>query len=383
MSRPTILIAGGGTGGHVFTGVAVAEALGKLADVEVVFVGTDRGVEARVVPTGGWRLERLDVVPMKGGGLSRAVRGGLVALRATAKAARVVRALRPRAVLSVGGYAAGPATLAAALLGVPVAVVEPNAAPGLANRLLAPFARRAFLAWAEAAPRFRAGAVRMHGVPLRAGFAPRAMPCGRPRPRVLVMGGSQGAAVLNERVPEAIALLAGRGCALQVLHQAGRDRDAAVRERYARAGIAAEVVPFIDDVAGALADADLVVARAGAGTIAEVTAVGRPSVLVPFPFAADDHQGKNAEALAAAGAALCLRQERADAPTLAAAIEGLARDEAARRRMADAARDRGRPDAALRVARDLLELAGLAAREPRANGAPAPRPAPSLAGRTN
>ena len=363
MTRPTLLIAGGGTGGHVFPAVAVAEAAQALADVEVVFVGTDRGVEARVVPAGGWRLERLVVEPMKGGGPARALRGAAIAMRALFGAAGIVRRLRPRAVLSVGGYASGPATLAAALLGVPVAVLESNSTVGLANRLLAPFARRAFLAWEEAEPSFRARTVRRFGVPLRAGFAPVAYAPERARARVLVMGGSQGAAVLNERVPDAVARLVHDGRSVDVVHQAGSGRDDAVREAYARAKVErVTVVPFIDDVARAIADADLVVARAGAGTIAEITAIGRPSILVPFPHAADDHQARNAESLARAGAAVCVRQERADAASLSTEIGRLLSDHAARSAMADAARSRGRPDAAREVARELLALASIAER---------------------
>jgi UDP-N-acetylglucosamine--N-acetylmuramyl-(pentapeptide) pyrophosphoryl-undecaprenol N-acetylglucosamine transferase len=397
LTRPTILIAGGGTGGHVFPGVAVAEAAQSLADVDVVFVGTARGVESRVIPARGWRLELLDVEPMKGGGASRAVRGAAIATAATLSAAGLLRRLRPRAVLSVGGYASGPAALAAVFLGIPVAVLEPNSKVGLANRLLAPFARCAFLAWDEASAPFRAKAVRQYGVPLRAGFAPRAYPApgdAEPAARVLVLGGSQGAAVLNERLPEAIGRLmrerrsadaaSQKTPAIRVLHQAGRDRDAPVRDAYAAAGVpGARVVPFIDDVAQALADADLVVGRAGAGAIAEITAIGRPSLLVPFPHAADDHQGANADALERAGAAVCLRQENADVPSLAAAIGRLLADEGGRRAMAEAARSRGRPDAARYVARDLLVLARIAEREParlRTNGAEHARPS---AGRWN
>jgi UDP-N-acetylglucosamine--N-acetylmuramyl-(pentapeptide) pyrophosphoryl-undecaprenol N-acetylglucosamine transferase len=371
-----LLIAGGGTGGHVFPAVAVAEAALALADVDVVFVGTARGVEARVVPARGWRLERLDVEPMKGGGPVRAVRGGLVALRATIRAVGIVRRLRPRAVLSVGGYASGPATLAAALLGVPVAVLEPNSTVGLANRVLAPFARCAFVAWDEAVPAFRAKAVRQYGVPLRAGFAPRPSSRRDAGVRVLVMGGSQGAAFLNERLPEAFARLALEGRPVDVLHQAGRDRDAAVRAAYERAGVArARVVAFIDDVAQAIADADLVVARAGAGTIAEITAIGRASVLVPFPHAADDHQARNAQALERAGGAVCVLQAGADAAVLAGAMSRLLANDLDRRAMADRARARGRPDAAARVARDLLALGAIDARRPseprlRSNGGP-------------
>jgi UDP-N-acetylglucosamine--N-acetylmuramyl-(pentapeptide) pyrophosphoryl-undecaprenol N-acetylglucosamine transferase len=363
MTVPTILIAGGGTGGHVFPAIAVAEALKREADVEVVFCGTDRGVEARVVPSRGYRLEKLDVEPMKGGGPLRAARGALVALRATARALGLVRRARPRAVLSVGGYAAGPVSLAAALLGVPVAVLEPNSVTGLANRLLAPFAKRAYLAWEGAAGQFQADARRHFGVPLRAGFDP--VPYApRGTARLLVMGGSQGAAALNERMPAAVARVLQRVPAIEVVHQAGRDRDDEVRDRYARAGVTkVTVAPFIDDVARAIAEADVVVARAGAGTLAELTAVGRASILVPFPLAADDHQAKNAEALAKRGAAVCLRQDAATPESLADEIGRLMTDDAARLRMASASMALGRPAAARDIAHDLLALSQATRRE--------------------
>jgi UDP-N-acetylglucosamine--N-acetylmuramyl-(pentapeptide) pyrophosphoryl-undecaprenol N-acetylglucosamine transferase len=361
VSRPAILIAGGGTGGHVFPGVAVAEAAEALADVEIVFCGTDRGIEARVIPTRGWRLERLVVEPMKGGGSTRAVRGAFIAARATLHALVLVRRLRPHVILSVGGYASGPATLAAALLGVPVAVLEPNSVPGLTNRLLAPFARRAYLAWGEAAWAFRSATVRSFGVPLRPGFVARTY-APRDVPRVLIMGGSQGAAVLNERVPQAIGAVLARSRArvVDIVHQAGAGRDTPVRDAYERAGVVgATVVPFIDDVAQAIADADLVVARSGAGTLAEITAIGRPSLLVPFPHAADDHQAKNAEALERSGAAVCLRQDRATVERLAAEIDRLLGDRAQRIAMASAAAAYGRPNAAHEIGADLLALAAI------------------------
>jgi UDP-N-acetylglucosamine--N-acetylmuramyl-(pentapeptide) pyrophosphoryl-undecaprenol N-acetylglucosamine transferase len=345
----------------VFPAIAVAESMQALADLEVVFCGTARGVEARVVPARGWRLELLDVEPMKGGGPRRAVRGALVAARATVHALGLVRSLRPKAVLSVGGYASGPVSLAAALLGVPVAVMEPNSVVGLANRLLAPFAKRAYVAWDEAGARFRPRARRDFGVPLRAGFGPKAY-AATGKLRVLVLGGSQGAAALNERLPEAIARLADVP-GLEVVHQAGRERDAAVRAAYERENVErVSVVPFIDDVARALADADLVVARAGASCIAELTAVGRAAVLVPFPHAADDHQARNAQALARAGGAVCLRQEAADVTRLATEMGRLLRDDRARTVMADASRACGKPGAARDVAADLLVLAGIAER---------------------
>jgi UDP-N-acetylglucosamine--N-acetylmuramyl-(pentapeptide) pyrophosphoryl-undecaprenol N-acetylglucosamine transferase len=280
-----------------------------------------------------------------------------------------VRRLRPSVVLSVGGYAAGPVSLAAAVLGVPVTVLEPNNVVGLANRLLAPFARRAYVAWDETASGFRAEARRVCGVPLRAGFVPRPY-APRGTARVLVLGGSQGAAALNERMPEVVERLADVA-ALEVMHQAGRDRDAAVRAAYEAHGVKrVTAVPFIDDVAGALADADVIVARSGASSVAELTAIGRAAVLVPFPHAADDHQARNAEALARAGGAVCVRQEAADVPRLARELRALLLDDAARTAMADASRACGKPGAAGDVATDLLALAGIVLRpRSRTNGA--------------
>lgn len=385
-AKPSFVIAGGGTGGHVFPGLAVADALRRLADVDVTFVGTARGLEARVVPSRGYPLELLTVEPMKGGGVARAVRGAFVASAATARALAIVRRARPRAVLSVGGYAAGPVSLAAAALGVPLAILEPNAKMGLTSALLAPFARRAYVAWPEAARFVRASALRVVGVPLRDGFVPAPYAAHRPL-RVLVLGGSQGAKALNDRMPEAMARVArelreiGDGAEVDVLHQTGRDRDAAVRAAYAEEGVArATVVPFVDDVAAEIARADVVVARSGAGAVAEISAVGRPAILVPFPFAADDHQAKNAEALASAGGAIAVRQEAADAFRLARELVLLLRDDARRARMAEASRLAGKPNAAHAVAEDLLHLArvepasaaspGPASRERRTPGAP-------------
>ncbi len=372
MSPPRVLIAGGGTGGHVFPAVAVAEAIHALADVDVVFCGTARGIEARLLPALGWPLELLDVEPLRGRGASRAVRAAVMAARATVRGLALVRRLRPRVVLSVGGYAAGPVTLAAVLQRVPIAVLEPNSVVGLANRILAPFAERAYVAWDEAAVRFRAGARRFYGVPLRRSFVPSPY-TPRSTARLLVMGGSQGAAPLNERVPAAVARLSGALRGLAVVHQTGRGRDAQVRDAYAREGVEhVVVVPFIEDVAAAIAEADLVIARAGAGTIAEITAVGRAAVLIPFPHAADDHQRRNADSLAKAGAAVCIRQDTADPARLASEIERILGSHATCAAMADASRALGRPSAARDVALDLLALAGTGVRPKRANGVATP-----------
>jgi len=356
--RATILVAGGGTGGHVYPGLAVADALRSIADVDVVFVGTARGLEARVIPQQGYRLELLDVRPMKGGGVARAAKGAVIAARETVRAIALVRRIRPSVVVSVGGYAAGPVSLAAAILGVKIAVLEPNSVAGFANRLLAPFAARAYVAWEETGAKFRKGRARVVGAPLRAGFAPQPYAPRAGNARVLVMGGSQGAQALNERLPAAIARAAASVATIEVVHQAGRERDAAVREAYARENVShATVTEFIDDVPKEIARADLVVARAGAAT--EIAAIGRASILVPFPHAADDHQARNAESLAGVGGAVSIRQEAADAVRLASEIVRLLMDDVARKKMADAARAHGRPRAAMEIARDLLDLIGI------------------------
>jgi len=358
VSTTTILIAGGGTGGHVFPALAVAEALRAVADVEVVFCGTDRGMEKHVVPERGFRLERLVVDPIRGRGLAGAARGMLTAARATLHSFETLRAADPDAVLSVGGYAAGPVTLAARLRGLPIALLEPNCAAGITNRVLGPFAQRAYVACEEVAGVFPRNSIRVYGVPLRPGFSPRMSATGGP-PRLLVMGGSQGSAALNERVPLAIGRLAASGRSVRGVHQAGRGREGEVREAYARAGVQGITVSgFVEDIASAIADADLVIARAGAGTIAEIAAIGRASILVPYPRATDDHQARNAEALSRQGAAVWVRQEDAGPERLAGEIDRLLYDEAFRAKMAAAARARGRPDAARDVAIDLLGLAG-------------------------
>ncbi len=358
MSRPRIIIAGGGTGGHVFPGLAVADALVALADVEVIFCGTARGIEKDVVPARGYRLELLEVSPMKGGGAKRALGGAFTAAKATFRALRLVRGIDPAVVLSVGGYAAGPVALAAAIARVPIAVFEPNGVLGLTNRLLAPFAKRAYVTWPDVAARFSEGVRREIGVPLRAGFEPHPYQVGTKK-RLLVMGGSLGAQAINERLPEVAVALTRAHPGLEIVHQTGRGNDAAVRAAYAERGLAVDVRPFLDDVPAALRSADLVLARSGAGTVAELAAIGRAAVFVPFPFAADDHQTKNARAMERAGGARVLPQGDASVERLTAELGALLGDDAALQRMADAARAIGKPHAAWDAAGDLLALGGL------------------------
>jgi UDP-N-acetylglucosamine--N-acetylmuramyl-(pentapeptide) pyrophosphoryl-undecaprenol N-acetylglucosamine transferase len=358
----SILLAGGGTGGHVYPLVAVAEALKELApEIRVVFVGTERGIETRVVPSRGFELELVKVLPIRGFGATGALRGVLRAALSLPESRELLRRHRPAAVLTVGGYAAGPVSLMARLAGIPVGLLEPNAVMGLANRLMAPLVQRGYTAFAPAERHFVRGRVLRSGVPIRNGFSPAPyVLTARPR-RVLVLGGSQGARTLNEEVP--LALLQS-SIPIEVRHQCGQKDVELVRERYARGGdtgaaiVAAEVVPFIDDMPMALAWADLVISRSGASAVSEICAVGRPSLLVPYPFAAGNHQQINAETLASVGAARWLRNDLARSERIAVEISTLLGDEGLLRRMADAAVGYGRPNAAMHVAADLLTVVG-------------------------
>jgi UDP-N-acetylglucosamine--N-acetylmuramyl-(pentapeptide) pyrophosphoryl-undecaprenol N-acetylglucosamine transferase len=353
-----LVFAGGGTGGHVFPMLAVADAVRALApDVPLVFIGTERGLETKLVPDRGYRLELVRAIPMRGGGVTGALRGAVRAARSIPEMRALLASLAPKAVFSIGGYAAGPVAVAARLLSIPLALMEPNSEVGIANRLVAPLVQRAYTAFPESEKHFGAGAVLRTGVPLRAGFRPSAYAPGKEL-RVLVLGGSQGAVSLNESVPRALARVK---VPVRVVHQCGAGKDGAVRALYDElgAGTRAQVLPFIDDVAAELSRADLVIGRAGAGAVAEICAVGRPSLLIPYPFAGD-HQRHNAESIARAGASVCVRAQEATADRLAREIERLASEPGRLSTMAKAALELGRPDAALIVAKDLLSLAGLA-----------------------
>jgi UDP-N-acetylglucosamine--N-acetylmuramyl-(pentapeptide) pyrophosphoryl-undecaprenol N-acetylglucosamine transferase len=353
-----VVLAGGGTGGHLFPGLAVAEALEEAyPGVVVTFVGTARGLETRAVPRTGRALELVDVQPLKGRGPLGALAGLARVPRALFAARRLLARLDPEVVVGLGGYAAGPVVLAASLGGRPTALLEQNALPGLTNRLLARRVTRAYLTFPESADRFPKGVARVVGNPVRRAFTEDAGGPADP-PEVLVLGGSQGARTLNRVVPEALALLAAKGIRPKALCQTGAADEASVRARALELGLAVEVAAFVDDVAAAYRRAAVVVCRAGATTLAEICAVGRPSILVPYPFAADDHQTKNALALEAAGASVQLADRDLTPDRLADALADLLADPARRARMSEAAKARGRPDAAREIARDLPSLVG-------------------------
>jgi UDP-N-acetylglucosamine--N-acetylmuramyl-(pentapeptide) pyrophosphoryl-undecaprenol N-acetylglucosamine transferase len=361
-----IMVAGGGTGGHLFPGLAVVEELRRrVPDLEVRFVGTARGIEARILPERGEKLDLLKVTPLKGQGVAARLKSFARIPRAMKEASRLMRAFEPDLVLGVGGYASGPVLMAASLSGRPAAVLEQNAYVGMTNRILSRFVDRAYISFEQTREVFGKSKSRLTGNPVRHDFVEHARlaladPEGfesRAR-KVLVLGGSQGARKLNEDVPRALARAGTTGRGLQVVHQTGESMRDAVEKTYEELGIQANVVTFIDDMARAYSNAALVVARAGATTLAEVCAIGRPSILVPFPFAADDHQTKNAKALEEQGASICIRESDLVVEDLGDLIRGLLDDPMRRQAMARAAREHGRPDAAAAIVDDMLGWLG-------------------------
>lgn len=353
-----VLIMAGGTGGHIFPGLAVAESL-RLRGVEVRWLGARGGMECRQVPPRGIALDVVDIAGLRGKGAGRWLAAPWRLARAVLQASRLLGALRPSCAISFGGYAAGPGGLAAKLRGIPLLVHEQNRVPGMTNRVLARFSVCVLQAFPGTWPSQRQAVT--CGNPVRRDVAgldqPAARLAGRSGPvRLLVTGGSQGARALNRLVPEALALLPA-GLAVDVRHQCGRGREDETRAAYETAGIGAAVSEFIDDMAEAYGWADLVVCRAGALTVSEVAAAGLPAVFVPFPHAVDDHQTRNAEFLVERGAAVLMSEVTGSARQLADLLADLLGDGAKRLDMAVRARAAAAPDAADRVAALCLEHA--------------------------
>lgn len=360
--RPlTIVIAGGGTGGHLYPGVAVARALlAQVPDARVSFAGTARGIEARVIPREGFELDVIRSAGLKGKSIAAFLRGVAMVPAGLCDAWRLLSRRRPHVVVGVGGYSSGPVVLMAALRGIATLVLEQNAVPGFTNRRLAPFVRAAAVTYEGTLTYFR-GRGFVAGNPVRPEFMRAAGGAtGAPqRPRVLTLGGSQGSHAINVAMVAAAPELARRCPHLEIVHQTGARDQAWVREQYTAAGVPARVVDFLNAVAREMTEADVVVSRAGASTLAELAAVGRPAILIPLPAATDDHQRKNAQVLVDEGAATIV-DERALAGTpgpLIDAVAGLLLDPAARGRMSTAMHRFARPDAAARIVSRLLELA--------------------------
>lgn len=407
-----VLMVAGGTGGHIFPSLAVAEELRrrgeqKNPEYKIEFVGTHRPLEAKLIPAAGFRLRTVNSAGLKGIGGMQRLRNLLVLPRTAIEVARILRDFRPQVVVGVGGYLAGPVLLEAAVMGIPTILIEPNARPGLANRLLAPVVRAAAVGFAQTAGVFGKKA-QVTGHPVRRGFIEipprRRGPDGAPQGflpvpgslpaaaeslfTVLIVGGSLGSRAINNAVsqsvpwlpspagvaapdliPEIPGIAPGSGgppnevaglkagaapVGIRIIHQTGEHDYNEVRKSYHERGVAAEVRAFIDDMPGALAQADLVISRAGATAVAELAAAGRASILIPFPGATDQHQLENARTMQKAGAALVIEQSELTPERLGGEIRGLLLNPAALEAMENHAKGLARPDAAARIA-DLVE----------------------------
>jgi UDP-N-acetylglucosamine--N-acetylmuramyl-(pentapeptide) pyrophosphoryl-undecaprenol N-acetylglucosamine transferase len=348
-----MLIAGGGTGGHLFPGIALAEEFTtRHPRNTVLFVGSKRGLEARVVPAAGFALQTISARGLKGKSLVDFLRGLLLLPRAFVESWRILSRFRPEVVVGVGGYASGPVVFTAWLRRIPTAVQEQNALPGFTNRVLGHFVQAVFISFEEARSAFPAEKTHLVGNPVRRKLLDNYLrsKSAHDRFEVLVLGGSLGAHGLNGRVLEALGFLQDLRDAIDFVHQSGLADVEQVRKGYQALGFRAEVVDFIEDMSAAYARASLVVCRAGATTVAELAICKKASVLVPFPGASDDHQAVNARALVAAGAAVMFREAELTGERLASTIRELYRHPEQLERMGRQAGLLGRPEAARELA---------------------------------
>jgi len=353
------ILAGGGTGGHVIPALAIANELKKTYAAEVLFIGTARGIENRLVPAAGYPLQLVRVGALKNVSLMTRVRTAFDLPRAVWDASRMLNEFAPDVVIGVGGYASGPAMLAAVVKHIPTLAFEPNVVPGFANRVVARFVSGAAVHFEETAKYFRHAEVT--GVPVRQAFFEISALSNRKSggiPTLLVFGGSQGAHAINEAMIRCLPELRRQAPGIHIIHQTGeRDYNDALAA-YKSLGESAEVFRFIEDMPAAFAQADLVVCRSGASTVAEITAAGKPAIFVPFPRAADDHQRVNAEALARVGAAVVVEESKLEGVWLAETIAALLGDPRRLQVMSEAARGLAHPNAA----RDIAAMAAMAAR---------------------
>ena len=359
-----VLIAGGGTGGHLYPGIAVARELAaRVPGAQVTFVGTAQGIESRVVPREGFALDVIRSGGLKGKSPAALVRGISLLPLSAVDAWGVISRRKPSLVIGVGGYSSGPVVLLGALRGIPTLLLEQNAMPGLTNRLLASVVDAAAVTYEESVP-FFPGKAFVAGNPVRPEFVDRGTeeahddhhsPPGAAR--VLVFGGSQGAHAINMAMVEAAARLAAAAPRMAITHQTGERDLEMVRDGYRRAGLEAQVEPFLFAMDREMKGADVIVSRAGATTLAEIAAAGRAAILIPLPTASDDHQRKNAQALVKQAAALMVEQRELTGDRLATEILALTGDADRRRRIRDAVRLFAKPDAAKVIVDRAIELA--------------------------
>lgn len=356
----TIMMAGGGTGGHVVPLLAVARELQSRGH-ESVFVGTRTGFEAKLVPAAGFPLEFIEIGGLKRVGVARTIRTLAQLPLSVGKVFSLLKQYRPSAVFSMGGYAAGPVVLAALWKRLPLVVMEPNAMPGLTNRQVGRFVTRALLSFPEAACFFPRGKSEITGLPVRPEFF--SIPS-KPREAtltVLITGGSQGSRTLNQAAAGSWRYFREAASNVRFIHQTGSAAFEALEKKFTESGLEGRIVPFIDDMPAAFAQADLVICRAGAGAVAELAAAGKPSVLVPLPHAADQHQLRNAEAFARSGAARLILDPEMDGGRFFEEVRKLASQPGVLKHMGEQARTFAHPGAARRAAEIVEEAVAAAA----------------------
>ena len=355
------LLAGGGTGGHVIPALAIAHELRAVYSAKVIFIGTSRGIENRLVPAAGFQLRLVEVGALKKVSLAKRFQTLTALPAAIFRASKILGEFRPDVVIGVGGYASGPAMLAAALSGVPTLAFEPNVVPGLANRIMAPLVSSAAVHFEQTCRYFARCWVT--GVPVRQAFfnlPPKPPDC---PPTLLVFGGSQGAHAINQALMNSLAALIQRVPGIHLIHQTGERDYNDAQTGHLRSRASAEVHPFIENMPEMFARADLLVCRSGASTVAEVTASGKPAIFIPFPHATDDHQLRNAEALERAGAAVMIAEKDLTAERLVASVHDLLCDPPRLARMSAASRKLAHPHAAREIAMMAGRLAGVPAGE--------------------
>lgn len=350
------IMAGGGTGGHIIPAIAVAKELRRRGH-EPFFIGTRRGLEAKLVPQAGIEIEWIEIGGLNRVGLWQRIKSLLQLPLSVLRVMRIISRRKPAGVFSMGGYVAGPVVIAARLKGLPVVVMEPNAIPGMTNRQMGRFVSRAMINFPETAKFFPAGRSELTGMPVRADFFQLlATRHGGPF-TVLITGGSQGSRTLNNAARDSWPLFRNSGLAVRFIHQTGTAHYEELAREFQETGLTGEVTAFINDMPAAFAAADIVVCRSGASTVSELAAAGKPSILVPFPFAADNHQQRNAEALAEIGAARLVLDSEMTGQRLYEEVSRLMNDKEELQTMGEKARAFARSGAAARAAEILEELA--------------------------